>query len=429
MTAMQGCEPQGFEPENNGKVTAIAVKEAVYVSAGTPSMQISFKDNETLQLNVVILPQNAKNKTVSFANRHPELMTVTEAGLLQPKAFGTDTLTVSATDGSGVSTNFVVNIIDHMVKATAINVTSEGSNILLKTGGASFNLAACVTLAPADTWNKAVTYASDDETVATVTAAGIVSPVSAGTTTITITTTDGSNISRDCNVTVQDLVRREVDIDRTEWTVTTQTHNGYGNVGDGGTAPNYVTGLPEHMFDGQTGSYLSLVKPGGSMSGIAPPADSAPPSFIIDMKTPQEFEYIKWNHRSGSYTNPNGNGTVSTNNYNYLRVYGIKFYGSDNGTDFTLIAPAEPAGTDAEIVWIPQKVSYVGGVTSVEDAPYTIPVTLSTCRYVKVVLAVQSKNYGDGDGKFQHPGYPGAGATSGNSMQVAEFGLGKIVIE
>lgn len=425
MMAMQGCEPQGFEPENNGKVTAIAVKEAVYVSAGTPSMQISFKDNETLQLNVVILPQNAKNKTVSFANRHPELMTVTEAGLLQPKAFGTDTLTVSATDGSGVSTNFVVNIIDHMVKATAINVTSEGSNILLKTGGASFNLAACVTLAPADTWNKAVTYASNDETVATVTAAGIVSPVSAGTTTITITTTDGSNISRECNVTVQDLVRREADIDRTEWTVTTQTHSSYGNVGDGGTAPNYVTGFPEHMFDGQLGSYLSLVKPGGSLSGITPPADSAPPSFIIDMKAQQEFEYIKWGHRSGAYTN--SVGSVSGNNYNYLRVYGIKFYGSNDGTAFTLIAPAEPAGTDAEIVWIPQKVSYLGALTSVEDALYTIAVTPSTYQYVKVVLAVQNKNYTTD--KFQHPTYPGNAATSGNTMQVAEFGLGKIVIE
>lgn len=426
MAVTQGCEPQGFEPGSGSKVTAIAVKEAAYVSAGTPSMQISLKDNETLQLNVAVLPQSAKNKTVAFANKHPELLTVTEAGLLQPKAFGTDTLTVSATDGSGVSTNFVINIIDHMIKATAINVTAEGSNILLKTGGATFNLAACVTLAPADTWNKAVTYASNDETIATVTAEGIVAPVSAGTTTITITTADGSNITRDCNVTVQDLVKREADVPRDGWTVTTQTHNDYGHMWDATTPSGaQVTGKPEHMFDGQTGSYLSLVKPGGSMSGVAPPADSTPPSFIVDMKTPQEFEYIKWGHRSGSYTNDVG--SVNTNNYNYLRVYGIKLYGSSNGTDFTLISPAEPAGDDAEIVWIPQKVSYVGGNPSTEDALYTIPVTLSTYRYVKVLLAVQSKNYAVG--KFQHPTYPGAGSTSGNSMQVAEFGLGKIVIE
>jgi hypothetical protein len=427
VAVLTGCEPQGFEPENDGKVTSIAVKEAVYVSTGTPSMQISFKDNTEMQLNVVILPQNAKNTTVTFTNKRPEIMTVTETGLLKPKTFGTDTLIISATDGSGVSTRYIVNIIDHMVKATAINVTAAGRDMKLKVGGNSFDLAAQVTLAPADTWDKTVTYTSNDESIATVDAAGIVSPVTVGNTTITIRTTDGSNLSTDCIVTVQDLVRREEDINRTNWTVTTQTHNGYGYMWDGGTQAAPVTGLPEHLFDDQTGSYLSLVKPGGSINGVAPPAEGTPPSFIVDMQTAQEFEYVKWSHRNGSYTNPAGTGSVSSNTYTYLRVYGITLEGSNDGQNFTPIAPAEPAGADATIVWIPQKASYVGSVTSVEDAPYTIPVTKSTWRYVKVNLVVQSRNYGPD--KFQHPDYSGNGAASGNTMQVAEFGLGKIVIE
>ena len=118
MTA--ACSPQGFEPKNDGKVSSIAVKEAVYVSAGTPSMQISLKDNEELQLNVVILPRDAANKKVTFSNKHPELMEVTDAGVIKPKAVGTDTLTVGATDGSGVHTRYVVKIADHKVKATTV---------------------------------------------------------------------------------------------------------------------------------------------------------------------------------------------------------------------------------------------------------------------------------------------------------------------
>lgn len=423
---VSGCDPQGFEPDNDGKVTSIAVKEAVYVSTGTPSMQISFKDNEELQLNVVILPQSAKNQKVTFTNKHPELMTVTESGLLKPKSFGKDTLIVSATDGSGLSTRFIVNIIDHMVKATAINIAAAAQNKQLKIGGAPFDLAANVTLAPADTWNKAVSYASNDEAIVTVDAAGIVTPVSVGSTTVTIRTTDGSNLSVNWNVSVLDVTNTPVDIDRTNWTVTTQTHNGYGYAWDGNTKESPVTGLPEHMFDGQSGSYLSLVKPGGNAAGQQPPADSEAPSFIVDMKTAQEFEYIKWSHRSGTYANTNG--SVGTNNYNYLRVYGIIIEGSNDGTNFTVIAPGEPAGNNANIVWVPQKVSYVGDATSVEDKPYIIPITPSTYRYVKVILAVQSKNYATD--KYQHPDYPGAGYTSGgNTMQIAEFGLGKIVIE
>ncbi|MDR0824216.1 MAG: hypothetical protein LBN74_03930 [Prevotella sp.] len=108
--AITGCEPQGFEPENNGKITSISVKEAVYVSTGTPSMQISLKENVQLQLTVAVLPKDAKNQKLIFTNKHPELMEVTDAGLLKPKTVGIDTLIVSATDGSGVSTRCVVNI-------------------------------------------------------------------------------------------------------------------------------------------------------------------------------------------------------------------------------------------------------------------------------------------------------------------------------
>jgi len=346
---------------------------------------------------------------------------------LKAKGPGRDTLTVSATDGSGLSTRFVVNVIDHMVKATAINVAAAGANVQVKVGGKTFNLGQYVTLAPADTWNKTVTYTSNDETICTVDANGIITSGAEGMTTVTIRTADGSNLSRDVNVQVLGLVEREADVDRTGWTVTTQTHSGYAYMWDGGTQAAPVTGLPEHMFDGNTGSYLSLVKPGGSMNGEAPSADSEAPSFTVDMKSAQKFGYIKWSHRNGSFTN-NG-ASVSTNNYCYLRVYGVKLFGSDDGTNFTPIAPVTSAGADGNVVWIPQKVTYVGGLTSVEDKPYVIPVKESTYRYVKVQLAVQSKNYGMAAGRFQHPDYPGEGSTGGNTMQVAEFGVGMIVIE
>lgn len=203
---VSGCNPQGFEPATDGKITSIAVKGAVYVSTGTPSMQLSVKDNEEKQLDVVIRPGDAKNQKLTFANRHPEVMEVTEAGVLKPKVItGRDTLTISSTDGSGVTITYVVNIIDHTtIKATAINVDlpEKASEIKLKIGDAPFNLAAYVTLTPADTWNKGVTYTSNKVSVVTVSAAGMVTVVGEGTATITIKTTDGSNLSRNCDVKV-----------------------------------------------------------------------------------------------------------------------------------------------------------------------------------------------------------------------------------
>ncbi|PJI09330.1 MULTISPECIES: Ig-like domain-containing protein [Clostridium] len=58
------------------------------------------------------------------------------------------------------------------------------------------------TVTPDDTTNKAVKWTSSDESVATVDENGKVTAVKAGTATITATTTDGSNLSKSCVVTV-----------------------------------------------------------------------------------------------------------------------------------------------------------------------------------------------------------------------------------
>jgi len=400
------------------KVTAVTVKEAVYISSGS-FMQISLKDNATLQLTPFIMPQAATNKTVKYSNKNPELMTVSESGLITAKLPGTDTLIVSATDGSGVTVSYPVRITDHQVKATGINVTAAGSNITLKIGGSSFDLGACVTLSPADTWNQTVAYKSNNEAVITVSETGIVSPVEIGNTTITITTTDGSNISRDCNVTVQDIVQQWDEIDRANWTVTTQTGTGYDYVRDGWSATlgAFTTGQPEHLFDNNAGTYLSLCKPGKSFSpgNGADPVPAQPsdflPSFTIDMKSQQTFNYIKWIHRNGN--NPAG----GSNNYNYLRVYGVNIYGSNDGSAFT------PINTEG-IVWIPNLGGYAGQMGIADPTVYTIEIPASAYRYVKVELAMWSDIYNS-----QNPDFPGAGATAGSSMQIGEFGLGNMYWE
>jgi len=383
-----GCETKN----EDGLITAITIKEAVYVQS-INCMQISLKDNATLQLTPFIMPQEATNKTVKYSNKYPNLMEVSESGIITAKAIGTDTLMVSATDGSGITVSYQVLITDHRVKATAINVAAAGSNIVLKVGGASFDLSAYVTLSPEDTWDKTVTYKSNNEAIALVTATGTVSPVGVGSTTITITTADGSNISRDCNVTVQDLVQRWEDLNRANWTVTTQTGTGYEYVPDGST------GLPQHLLDNDATTFLSLVKPGKSYSPVpAQPADFLP-SFTVDMNSQQQFNYILWRHRSN-------------NNYQYLRVYGVNVYGSNDGSTFT------PINTN-EIVWIPNANGYVGGAATSDQNTYRIDIPLSTYRYVKIEYAMWSDRYAS-----QHPDYPGSGSTSGSTVQVGEFGLG-----
>jgi len=77
-------------------------------------------------------------------------------------------------------------------------VTVAPTTLALTDGGSTGTLTA--TIAPGNATNKAVTWSTNNTTVATV-SNGIVTSVSAGTATITVTTTDGSKTAT-CAVTV-----------------------------------------------------------------------------------------------------------------------------------------------------------------------------------------------------------------------------------
>ncbi|NLI92998.1 MAG: cell wall-binding repeat-containing protein [Peptococcaceae bacterium] len=77
-------------------------------------------------------------------------------------------------------------------------VTLNQSTLTLTVGGATGTLTA--TVAPDNASNKNVTWSSSDTTIATV-ANGVVTPVAAGTATITVTTEDGSKTAT-CTVTI-----------------------------------------------------------------------------------------------------------------------------------------------------------------------------------------------------------------------------------
>uniref|UniRef100_UPI003216D425 Ig-like domain-containing protein n=1 Tax=uncultured Draconibacterium sp. TaxID=1573823 RepID=UPI003216D425 len=377
------------EEDDEVKVAAVTLLEAEYVDN---NMQISLKDNETLQLNPFIMPQDASNQQVVYSNKNAEILSISPEGVLIPKAIGIDTITVKAIDGSDIQTSYRVNITDHKVKATGITVSAEASNIELKIGGATFNLADHITISPADTWDKSVTYTSSDENVAMVSAEGIITAKSVGNAVITITTADGSDISRDCNITVLNLVKREIDIERTGWIVTTSVSYSDGN--------NYVTdgstGNPEHLFDLDQATYLALVKPGktfGSYDG----STYSECYFVVDLQTAKNFDYVIWQHRS-------------TLKYSFLRPYSFTISGSNDGSSWTVIkenvqipntGDNAPHTTDENVYRIP--------LVDVPD-----PITQATAgfeyRYVKVELTSWNTK-------------------SGSTMQIAEFGLGKIIVE
>lgn len=71
-----------------------------------------------------------------------------------------------------------------------------------------------VTISPEDAANKSITWSSSDANVATVSSAGVIAAINAGTTTITAETNNGKtdNISLTVNKTVEDILIDDKDI-------------------------------------------------------------------------------------------------------------------------------------------------------------------------------------------------------------------------
>ena len=145
---------------------------------------------EPITIKFEVYPENANDKTLTWTSSDETVLTV-ENGVVTPLKPGTAEITV--TDSTGV---IKVKVIATVVsKVTGVTISKE--EVTLKMGETA---ALEATIQPEDATNKNFSWSSSDEAVAVI-KNGIVTPVSAGTTIITVTTDDGKFMAT-CLVTV-----------------------------------------------------------------------------------------------------------------------------------------------------------------------------------------------------------------------------------
>jgi uncharacterized protein YjdB len=172
------------------KVPTVAVTG---VTLNTSTLELIAGDTESLTATVA--PSDATNKAVTWTSSKESVATVDANGKVTAVAAGEATITVTTTDGSFTAT-CTVTVEDATVAVTGVTLNKT---TLPLTVGDTETLTA--TVAPTDATNKAVTWTTSKESVATVDAEGKVTAVAAGEATITVTTTDGS-FTATCTVTV-----------------------------------------------------------------------------------------------------------------------------------------------------------------------------------------------------------------------------------
>lgn len=148
-------------------------------------------------LIATITPDNATDKSVEWKSDDTGVATVNENGKVTAVGLGTTTITVTTTDGDFQDTCTVTVTAPPTVSVTS--VTLDKTSLALDVGGSDTLTA---TVEPDDATNKAVTWSSSNEKVATVDQNGNVKAVGAGKATITAAASDGSGKTATCEVTV-----------------------------------------------------------------------------------------------------------------------------------------------------------------------------------------------------------------------------------
>ena len=155
----------------------------------------SLDNGDTLQLSATITPSNASNKAVSWTSSNSSVASVNSNGLVTALSAGTTRISATTSDG-GYTAYCDITVISSGVSVTG--VTLNESALSLEENETSTLVA---TVLPANADDKSVTWTSSDTSVATVSSAGVVSALKAGTATITVRTTDGG-FTASCTVTV-----------------------------------------------------------------------------------------------------------------------------------------------------------------------------------------------------------------------------------
>ncbi len=152
---------------------------------------------------VIISPEDATNRKVTWNNTNPSVATVDELDNIKALAIGTTVITATVENKSASCTIIVKEAV------VAVTSVTLNKNRLQLTKGQSESLTA--TVKPDNATDKTVTWSSNDETVASVTQNGRVTAQKSGTATITA---KSGEKSATCEVTITTPVE-SVSLDRT----------------------------------------------------------------------------------------------------------------------------------------------------------------------------------------------------------------------
>jgi uncharacterized protein YjdB len=192
--------------KDGGKTATVAVTVTADEEPPTPvavtGVTISPSDAQTLivdgtlTLTATVAPDNATNKSVTWSSSDEAVATVVD-GVVTAKGAGSATITVTSVADNSKSASVTVTVNAATIAVEGVTLSPSDPQTLAVDG----TLTLTATVAPDNATDKAVTWSSSDEAVATV-VDGVVTAKGAGSATITVTSVADNSKTASVAVTV-----------------------------------------------------------------------------------------------------------------------------------------------------------------------------------------------------------------------------------
>lgn len=180
-------------------ITVQVIDHIDYIAGISLSARVNeIYQSDTVTVKATITPANATYKTLKWTSSDPAIATVSEAGLVTGIAKGNATITAAATDGSGKSQSIALTIKE-VIPATDVAITT----VISETLAIGQQVPVSVALTPSNATAQSLQWASNNEAVATVSAAGLITAVADGQATITVSAKNNPDIKASITVVVE----------------------------------------------------------------------------------------------------------------------------------------------------------------------------------------------------------------------------------
>ncbi|MCR5450729.1 MAG: leucine-rich repeat protein [Solobacterium sp.] len=159
--------------------------EGITVNDEESVSELEFGRNGTIK--ITFEPSNTTNQKLGWSSSDEKIAVVDENGIITAVGEGSVTITATSEDGGFTASKTIDVFYNHIEKVAFAEEATE--TVIGKTRSL------IILFTPENASNKAVTYVSSNEDIATVDKEGVVTGISEGTAEITVTTEDGNHIA------------------------------------------------------------------------------------------------------------------------------------------------------------------------------------------------------------------------------------------